>query len=39
MGKPLSVCKEEDLGETINTFRYYAGWADKVTGKLGQLQF
>ncbi|KAI5818024.1 aldehyde dehydrogenase-like protein [Pyronema omphalodes] len=33
MGKPLSVCKEEDLGETINTFRYYAGWSDKVTGK------
>jgi aldehyde dehydrogenase (NAD+) len=33
MGKPLSVTKTEDLGESISTLRYYAGWADKITGK------
>jgi aldehyde dehydrogenase (NAD+) len=33
VGKPLSVTKTEDLGESISTFRYYAGWADKIGGK------
>ena len=23
----------EDLPETINTFRYYSGWADKIFGQ------
>ena len=32
MGKPLTATKGEDLAETISTFRYYAGWADKITG-------
>ncbi|TGZ76215.1 aldehyde dehydrogenase-like protein [Ascodesmis nigricans] len=33
MGKPLSVMKEVDMPESISTFRYYAGWADKISGK------
>lgn len=33
MGKPISVTRELDLDETISTFRYYAGWADKISGK------
>lgn len=33
MGKPISVTKSEDLSESIDTLRYYAGWADKITGK------
>ncbi|KAF8540993.1 aldehyde dehydrogenase [Trichophaea hybrida] len=32
-GKPITVTKTEDCVESINTLRYYAGWADKVTGK------
>lgn len=33
MGKPLSATKNEDLSESISTLRYYAGWADKISGK------
>lgn len=32
-GKPYSVSVADDLGEVINTFRYYAGWADKIHGQ------
>ncbi|KIX00501.1 uncharacterized protein Z518_10641 [Rhinocladiella mackenziei CBS 650.93] len=32
-GKPYSVALNEDLGEVINTIRYYAGWADKIHGE------
>ncbi|KKY17994.1 putative aldehyde dehydrogenase [Phaeomoniella chlamydospora] len=32
-GKPYSVALAEDLGEVINVFRYYAGWADKLFGQ------
>jgi aldehyde dehydrogenase (NAD+) len=32
-GKPYSVALNEDLPETITTFRYYSGWADKVFGQ------
>ncbi|RAO74313.1 uncharacterized protein BHQ10_010325 [Talaromyces amestolkiae] len=32
-GKPYQVALEEDVGEVIGVFRYYAGWADKVQGK------
>jgi aldehyde dehydrogenase (NAD+) len=32
-GKPYSVALTEDLPETINTFRYYSGWADKIFGQ------
>ena len=31
-GKPLSG-GTWDIGSTIQTFRYYAGWADKLSGK------
>lgn len=32
-GKPYSVALNEDLGEVVNTIRYYAGWADKLHGQ------
>ena len=32
-GKPYSVALDEDLGEVVNTIRYYAGWADKIHGQ------
>ena len=32
-GKPYSVAKAADLGLSIASYRYYAGWADKVHGK------
>jgi len=32
-GKPYHVAKSGDLPLTIATYRYYAGWADKVQGK------
>jgi len=32
-GKPYAVALTEDLPETITTFRYYAGWADKIFGQ------
>ncbi len=31
-GKPLSIAKAADLHLTVKIFRYYAGWADKITG-------
>ena len=33
-GKPFNIANAVDLQFTIDTFRYYAGWADKFTGKL-----
>ncbi|KAL9616877.1 MAG: hypothetical protein Q9160_008299 [Pyrenula sp. 1 TL-2023] len=32
-GKPYSVSLNEDLAEVIGTFRYYAGYADKIHGQ------
>ncbi|CDK27551.1 unnamed protein product [Kuraishia capsulata CBS 1993] len=32
-GKPLPECVEGDLEEAYNVFKYYAGFADKITGK------
>jgi len=32
-GKPFEVAKASDLRGTIDTFRYFAGWADKIHGK------
>lgn len=32
-GKPYSLAEGKDLAETISTFRYYAGWADKYFGR------
>ncbi|OBU00528.1 hypothetical protein VE01_01047 [Pseudogymnoascus verrucosus] len=33
VGKPYTVAFEEDLGEVIQVFRYYAGFADKQFGQ------
>ena len=32
-GKPYQQALDEDIGETVAVFRYYAGWADKVYGQ------
>jgi aldehyde dehydrogenase (NAD+) len=32
-GKPISDSKNADLPLTIDCYRYYAGWADKIEGK------
>src|SRR6202043_704551 len=32
-GKPYHVARAADLGLAIATYRYYAGWADKVQGR------
>lgn len=34
LGKPYSVALNEDLGEVSGTIKYYAGWADKITGQV-----
>lgn len=31
-GKPFVVARREDLGQTIDLFRYYAGWPTKILG-------
>ncbi len=31
-GKPLAVARRDDLGGTVDYFRYYAGWPTKVEG-------
>src|SRR5690625_187251 len=32
-GKPYEVALEDDIDGTVQHFRYYAGWATKITGK------
>jgi len=32
-GKPVSFAKAADIPLSIATYRYYAGWADKLTGE------
>jgi aldehyde dehydrogenase (NAD+) len=32
-GKPVSMAKAVDVAATLDCYRYYAGWADKVQGK------
>ncbi|HLR11482.1 MAG TPA: aldehyde dehydrogenase family protein [Sporosarcina sp.] len=32
-GKPYEAAFEDDVGGTIEHFRYYAGWATKISGK------
>ncbi|KAJ5581474.1 aldehyde dehydrogenase [Penicillium sp. DV-2018c] len=32
-GKPFMAALNDDLEEVIGTFRYYAGWADKIHGE------
>lgn len=31
-GKPFTVARREDLGQTVDLFRYYAGWPTKIQG-------
>jgi aldehyde dehydrogenase (NAD+) len=33
-GKPLKEARAIDIRESIETFRYYAGWADKIEGEV-----
>lgn len=33
-GKPVSIAKAADVALTVNCFRYYAGWADKIHGQV-----
>jgi aldehyde dehydrogenase (NAD+) len=37
-GKPASLARVADLPLTYGTYRYYAGWADKITGSTIPLQ-
>ena len=32
-GKPLSIARAADFNLVEKTYRYYAGWADKIQGK------
>ncbi len=32
-GKPYAIAKAADVALTIECYRYYAGWADKLQGK------
>ena len=36
-GKAFTVARDVDVAMTVQCFRYYAGWADKVNGKEIQL--
>lgn len=31
-GKPMSLAKAADLSLVVKTYRYYAGWCDKIHG-------
>jgi 4-(gamma-glutamylamino)butanal dehydrogenase len=33
MGKPITFARDIELRTTINTYRWYAEWADKLTGE------
>ncbi|KAF9063503.1 aldehyde dehydrogenase domain-containing protein [Rhodocollybia butyracea] len=32
-GKPLTIARDFDIEDSIQCLRYYAGWADKITGQ------
>ncbi|KAJ7591159.1 NAD-aldehyde dehydrogenase [Mycena floridula] len=32
-GKPVQIARDFDIGDSIQCLRYYAGWADKLTGQ------
>jgi len=38
-GKVFRIAKSADISGTIDTLRYYAGWADKVQGKTMEVIF
>jgi aldehyde dehydrogenase (NAD+) len=33
VGKPIGVSRTADIGLSVDTFHYYAGWADKIMGE------
>jgi len=33
-GKPVKVARDFDIGDSIACLRYYAGWADKLSGQV-----
>lgn len=33
-GKPIKVARDFDIGDSVQCLRYYAGWADKITGEV-----
>jgi aldehyde dehydrogenase (NAD(P)+) len=33
-GKPYVACRDEDMADVVGTLKYYAGWADKIHGKV-----
>ena len=33
-GKPYAACRDEDMADVVGTLKYYAGWADKIHGKV-----
>src|SRR5271154_1519178 len=33
-GKPLAAVRRQDMPAVIDTLRYYAGWCDKITGRV-----
>lgn len=32
-GKPVKMARDFDIGDSVQCLRYYAGWADKLTGQ------
>ena len=32
-GKPEHIARDVDIAQCVNNYRYFAGWADKITGK------
>ncbi|KIM90700.1 hypothetical protein PILCRDRAFT_973 [Piloderma croceum F 1598] len=32
-GKPVKIARDFDIGDSVQCLRYYAGWADKITGQ------
>jgi aldehyde dehydrogenase (NAD+) len=32
-GKPVKLAREGDIADSVGCLRYYAGWADKITGQ------
>jgi len=32
-GKPVRIARDFDIGDSVQCLRYYAGWADKITGQ------
>jgi len=36
-GKPVKIARDFDIGDSVQCLRYYAGWADKITGQTIEL--